>query len=511
MVDVLANWGWQGCAVALASTAILRASRHMSATTRYHLWWVTLAAVLVLPVVSFQLPAASSQLPASSFPLPAPSFGLPASSSQVPAPSLKQDALTAQSGDSGLKVLAGSWKPEAGSLFVLPTPPVWASSLLVLIWFTWAAVSVARTLAALLTLRRAKRAARPFPVAREIRLETWQSLRAGGRRAVLGVSDSVRAAAVLGLTSPSIVVAPSALGALNDAELDQIVVHEWAHVQRRDDLARLVQRIIVALAGLHPAVWWIDRQLNLERETACDDWAVNATGSAKGLAVCLTKLAALPGRPADAVLLPAALLSSELTTRVVRLLDRNRNRSTTRTIGASMLVAPVLGALALVVASVELVVTSPFAPGTPRAAASVGPSTVALARTAASDAAASSPSAVVSTREPSARAVERVRRAGPARERPGGEALVTHTSSEHGLPPERADAGVGATDEQKRPEIVLGIERPVVEGRLGADLPGISLPAAGAVPPRRVRDRACRPGDNRSQVPRSGVRLRMPG
>ena len=468
MVDVLANWGWQGCAVALASTAILRASRHMSATTRYHLWWVTLAAVLVLPVVSFQLPAASS--------------GLPASSSQVPAPSLKQDALKAQSGDSGLKVLAGSW-PEAGSLFVLPTPPVWASSLLVLIWFTWAAVSVARTLAALLTLRRAKRAARPFPVAREIRLETWQSLRAGGRRAVLGVSDSVRAAAVLGLTSPSIVVAPSALGALNDAELDQIVVHEWAHVQRRDDLARLVQRIIVALAGLHPAVWWIDRQLNLERETACDDWAVNATGSAKGLAVCLTKLAALPGRPADAVLLPAALLSSELTTRVVRLLDRNRNRSTTRTIGAWMLVAPVLGALALVVASVELVVTSPFAPGTPRAAASVGPSTVALARTAASDAAASSPSAVVSTREPSARAVERVRRAGPAREMPGGEALVTHTSSEHGLPPERADAGVGATDEQKRPEIVLGIERPVVEGRLGADLPGISLPAAGAVPP----------------------------
>ena len=131
MVDVLANWGWQGCAVALASTAILRASRHMSATTRYHLWWVTLAAVLVLPVVSFQLPAASSQLPASSFPLPAPSFGLPAASSQVPAPSLKQDALTAQSGDSGLKVLAGSWKPEAGSLFVLPTPPVWASSLLV--------------------------------------------------------------------------------------------------------------------------------------------------------------------------------------------------------------------------------------------------------------------------------------------------------------------------------------------------------------------------------------------
>ena len=193
----------------------------------------------------------------------------------------------------------------------------------------------------------------------------------------------MRAAAVLGLTSPSIVVAPSALAALDDHELDQIVVHEWAHVQRRDDLARLVQRVIVALSGLHPAVWWIDRQLNLERETACDDWAINATGSARGLAVCLTKLAAMPGRPADAVLLPAALLSSELTTRVVRLLDRGRNTSTTHAAGAAMLVAPVLGALALAVASVQLVATSPMAPDEPRPAASVRPAVEAPAEAAA--------------------------------------------------------------------------------------------------------------------------------
>ena len=31
--------------------------------------------------------------------------------------------------------------------------------------------------------------------------------------------------------------------------------------------------IVRAVAGLHPAVWWIDRQLHIERETACDDWA----------------------------------------------------------------------------------------------------------------------------------------------------------------------------------------------------------------------------------------------
>ncbi len=242
---------------------------------------------------------------------------------------------------------------------MLPALPTWTGALLVFMWSAWAATSLSRTVAALVTLRQAKRSVRPFPEAREVRLETWLSLRGRGRRARLSVSDDVRAAAVLGLSSPSIAVAPIALAALNDQELDQIVVHEWAHVHRRDDIACLVQRVIVALAGLHPAVWWIDRQLRLERETACDDWAVNATGSARALAVSLTKLASLPGRPSDAVLLPAAFASSDLTARIVRLLDRRRNTSTARTLGAPMIVAPMLGALALTIASVELVVTSP--------------------------------------------------------------------------------------------------------------------------------------------------------
>ena len=338
MAGLLANWMWQGCAVALATTVLLRASRRMSATTRYHLWWVTLAVVLVLPAASLQLPA----------------------SSQHPAPSFPQEAFVVESAATpGRSALAGSWKPAAGSV-VIPPLPAWTGALLVFVWCAWASTSLTRTVAALLTLRRAKRSVRPFPRAREERLRAWLSLRTRSRRAGLAVSDHVRAAAVLGLTSPSIVVAPVALGALNDEELDQIVAHEWAHVHRRDDIARLVQRVIVAFAGLHPAVWWIDRQLHLERETACDDWAVNATGSARALAVSLTKLASLPGRPSDTVLLPAALASSELTTRVVRLLDRRRNTSTVRRMGAPMVVAPMLGALALAVANVELVVTSPI-------------------------------------------------------------------------------------------------------------------------------------------------------
>ena len=350
-LPALVNWLWQGSAIALAATAILRPSRRISATTRYQLWWIALFIVLALPILSFQLPAASfQQEPATS---PAREFAAGMGAGRVPG--------------------SGFWELGAGSWEL--TLPRWTGALLAFLWLATATVSLSRTAVALSALRRVKRTARPFPEACEARLQTWLLLRSLGRPARLVVSDHIHAAAVLGLTSPSIAVAPPTLEALDDLELDQIVVHEWAHVQRRDDLARLAQRIIVAFAGLHPAVWWIDRQLHLERETACDDWAVQATGSAKSLAVCLTKLAALPGRPSHSVLVPAALVSSQLTARVVRLLDRHRNMSTMRTFGPPMLVAPVLVALALAVASVELVVTSRAIPDA-RADATSAPTSV---------------------------------------------------------------------------------------------------------------------------------------
>ena len=450
-MDVLANWLWQGSAVALAATAILRPSRRMSATTRYHLWWVTLSVVLVMPLVPWLL------------------------SAQDPGVVLEDRAVAGEP--------AAHAAPAATSV-VLPMLPGWSLSLLALAWSAWATVSLSRTLAALVTLRRAKRVARPFPEAREARLPTWLSLRARGRRARLAVSDDVRTAAVLGLTSPSIVVAPSVLGALslgglNDEELDQIVVHEWAHVQRRDDVARLVQRVIVAVAGLHPAVWWIDRQLHLERETACDDWAVNATGSARRLAVCLTKLAALPGRPSDAVLLPAALVSSELTTRVVRLLDGRRNTSTMRTLGAPMLVAPALGALGLVIASVELVVTSPIVAGAPNNAVSAG---------SASAASAAHPALELAVdRGGSGLPVRKSQGSAPAPARTRAQAVSLPDSAQRHAPLALGAGGVGSTIQQNQEgqqRAVLGF-RPADEGQLGA-LPGPTTPVPGDVTPAPV-------------------------
>jgi hypothetical protein len=234
------------------------------------------------------------------------------------------------------------------------------------LWTSWSLVRLGH---ALLHLRAAKRRCSELSPARQNCLPRWLALRDQGRRARLVVSDDVRTASVLGLTSPAIAVAPTLLRVLNSDELDCILVHEWAHVQRRDDFARLLQVLLRATTGLHPAIWWIDRQLHIDRETACDDWTINLTGSAKRYAACLTKLAAHNLALREAILLPAALSPGDLTRRVTQLLDRRRSTSTKQPITFTALSLSLLIALGMFVAGIQFI--RPKAPDTRIAAAAI--------------------------------------------------------------------------------------------------------------------------------------------
>src|SRR5262245_30226746 len=51
----------------------------------------------------------------------------------------------------------------------------------------------------------------------------------------------------------------------------------------------MLQRAVQAYLFFHPAVWFICKQLTIERELACDDWAVK-TCEPRRYASCLTKL-----------------------------------------------------------------------------------------------------------------------------------------------------------------------------------------------------------------------------
>lgn len=114
---------------------------------------------------------------------------------------------------------------------------------------------------------------------------------------------------------------------LSEAEFDQVVLHELAHLHRLDDWSRLFQALAGCVLFFHLAVWWIARQMNLEREVACDDVVVGITGKARGYAICLTRLTAMVTSPVGSAMgIGAAGDRKQIVRRIFRLLNARRGR-----------------------------------------------------------------------------------------------------------------------------------------------------------------------------------------
>ena len=105
------------------------------------------------------------------------------------------------------------------------------------------------------------------------------------------VSDEIQSPTAIGLLSPAIVIPGWILTELSTLELKQILLHELAHLRRWDDWSNLLQKIVRALLFFHPAVWWMERQISLEREMACDDAVLAQAGNPRAYAQCLVALA----------------------------------------------------------------------------------------------------------------------------------------------------------------------------------------------------------------------------
>ncbi|OIQ98801.1 regulatory protein BlaR1 [mine drainage metagenome] len=84
---------------------------------------------------------------------------------------------------------------------------------------------------------------------------------------------------VVGLFRSRVLVPEGLFSAMDEAEVDAVLLHELMHVRRRDNLVRLLQAGAVALLWFHPLVWWLDRRLRWESERACDDGVLRVTGA----------------------------------------------------------------------------------------------------------------------------------------------------------------------------------------------------------------------------------------
>jgi beta-lactamase regulating signal transducer with metallopeptidase domain len=123
------------------------------------------------------------------------------------------------------------------------------------------------------------------------------------RRAVtLLESAKVEVPTVIGWLRPIVLLPAATLAGLSREQLEMVLAHELAHIRRHDFFVNLVQAMVETLLFYHPAVWWISRQVRIERENCCDDLAIAVCGNALQYARALTRLEELRIDPPSTVL-----------------------------------------------------------------------------------------------------------------------------------------------------------------------------------------------------------------
>jgi len=130
---------------------------------------------------------------------------------------------------------------------------------------------------------------------------------------------------VIGFFAPRILIPEWLFARLTAGELDQILLHETEHLRRGDDWTNLLQKLSLVVFPLNPVLLWMERQLCLAREMACDEAVIRVTRAPKAYAECLTGLAEHGmKRVAEALSLGAWQRRPELVHRVHSILQRKQ-------------------------------------------------------------------------------------------------------------------------------------------------------------------------------------------
>ncbi|HSD87221.1 MAG TPA: M56 family metallopeptidase [Kofleriaceae bacterium] len=183
------------------------------------------------------------------------------------------------------------------------------------IWLLGAAWVLGR---AILAQRATTRAARTAPLAPAHALALLAELAARVRVRVprLVIGDSDVGPHVVGVVRPVVVVPP---GLVDDVGLLRAaLLHELAHIRRRDVLARFVQIAAGALLWWWPVARVVHRRLEAAREAACDAWALETSDVPRAAyARLLVRMASLRAGAAAA---PALAAHHSLDARVAAVL-----------------------------------------------------------------------------------------------------------------------------------------------------------------------------------------------
>lgn len=275
----LAHTLWQGALAAGILYLYLRRTSAQAADRRYIAAVAALAMVILSGLLTWSIlgyepaPAQSDVAAAATVDSPTVSVPLPPGQS-TPAPNVKA---TPRSSRSPQTWLMGAWLAGVGAMLL-------------------------RMAALLVGSNRLRMQCRPLENAETLEFIEQLRIRMGiGRRIRALVGERISTPGVIGCFWPTLLLPASMLTGIATDDLRAILVHELAHIRRYDYLVNFLQMVVEALLFFNPAVWWISRQIRIEREACCDAAGVQWMGQGAKYAEALVAWAHRLGTLAPAV------------------------------------------------------------------------------------------------------------------------------------------------------------------------------------------------------------------
>jgi bla regulator protein blaR1 len=291
--------------IGLTWAAVLLMKRQgASAAMRHIVWLSALIGLLMLPLLTATLP--KLELPVLS------ETTAPAAAAPAMAATLPEATATA----AAAPMAAPAAEPARPGL------PIWPLYLIVV------SALLARFVGARLTLARLWREADPADEGWIQQADSAAATLRMRRRVALRIARTPLMPMTWGTLSPRILLPAEARG-WTEARRRLVLLHELAHVRRRDSLTQSVGWLACALYWLHPGAWLAARQMRLEQEVAADDLAIGAGTAPRLYAENLLELAGTLALPA-----PAMARVSELERRIVAIVGRTSRRAPGRSFAA---------------------------------------------------------------------------------------------------------------------------------------------------------------------------------
>jgi len=314
LITILLNAVWMPLLIAAAAYVVLRFVRNASASTRYGILTVALFAALLLPVAAAFWPVHAE---VADTPQQTLKVNATATTIEVPLPKAAHSKAALPA------VTPQSHAPAVPQIrFEIPKR---VAAAIGIVWAAFVLALLLRLVVSFAYLERLKRDALPLPVEYRVELRRYSEKRAG-ENLRLCVSNETVVPVAIGWFDAMVLIPRQMIDELAPSDLDRILLHEMAHLRRGDSFVNAVQQLGNALFFFSPGLAWIGRQLDLEREVACDDWVVERGTEAAPYANCLLRLAERTPWPHKALAAPGAFITRKsMSIRIERILHKTRN------------------------------------------------------------------------------------------------------------------------------------------------------------------------------------------